>query len=483
MRGGDAEVLLEVTGIGDLPQQGAGGRRLGRAQPHPVVVGAGAARKVAGERAQAVLARRRCLAHANAPQTSGLVQTGAGVHQREQMSVGGQVLQRLARRRVHVEGDTAHGLPFLHDLGHHREVAPARVRRRAHHDLVHGLVRHFAHGHHVAGARRAGDEGLERRKVDLLVDVVGRVAIGHQLGPGVLSALGPQETAGGVVGREHRRGGTELGAHVGDHPAPPTLHVMAPQHLEHHVLGAHPVGERASEPHPPHLGHGDVQGLTGHGQRDLEAAHPDGEHAEGAGRAGMAVGAGEGRSWAPEALHVHGMADAVAGPGEPDAEALAGGVQEEVVVGVAVVGLEEVVVDVLRRQLGPDPIEVHGLELEHDRGARGVLGQGLVDANADLLPRRHLAFDEVVFDQLLSDVPAHGVHAICRRVAASHRRGSDGPRRREPMGEATIRRRRGLPFLRLQGHMPGVPLTPGPRRPATGISACPAIGNEVATVR
>ena len=39
----------------------------------------------------------------------------------------------------------------------------------------------------------------------------------------------------------------------------------------------------------------------------------------------------------------------------------------------------------------------------------GVLGQRLVDPDADLLPGRHLALDEVRLDQLLGDVASHGV--------------------------------------------------------------------------
>jgi hypothetical protein len=115
---------------------------------------------------------------------------------------------------------------------------------------------------------------------------------------------------------------------------------------------------------------------------------------------------------------VHRVADAVAGLGVPDAEAAAGAAQEQVVVGVAVVRLQQVVVDVLCRQLGLDSVELHRLELEHHHGARRVLGQRVVDPDRDLFARSHLAIDEVAADQLVRDVLAHVLpvpfHQRCR---------------------------------------------------------------------
>jgi hypothetical protein len=69
----------------------------------------------------------------------------------------------------------------------------------------------------VALARRQHDQRLEQREVDLLLDVIARVLVGQQLDPVVLAPFGGQEPAHLAVGREHRRGGAELGAHVGDH--------------------------------------------------------------------------------------------------------------------------------------------------------------------------------------------------------------------------------------------------------------------------
>ena len=81
-----------------------------------------------------------------------------------------------------------------------------------------------------------------------------------------------------------------------------------------------------------------------------------------------------------EALHVHLVRDAVARQAEMDAVAGAGGLKVLVVVGVLVVGLQEVVVHVLGRQLDLHPVDPQGLELEHGHGAGGILEQGVIDA-------------------------------------------------------------------------------------------------------
>ena len=61
------------------------------------------------------------------------------------------------------------------------------------------------------------------------------------------------------------------------------------------------------------------------------------------------------------------------------------------ILGVLLVGLQQVVVDVLHADLGARPIQSERFQLLHHQRARRVLGQRLVDANRDLLPRRHLA--------------------------------------------------------------------------------------------
>ena len=56
--------------------------------------------------------------------------------------------------------------------------------------------------------------------------------------------------------------------------------------------------------------------------------------------------------------------------------------QEVVVIGVLVIGLQQVVVDILGGQLHLDPRQSEGHELQHRHRAGGVLQQGMVDADA-----------------------------------------------------------------------------------------------------
>ena len=416
----------EVAGVGDHAGEGGGGRGLGAAEVDLVLFRPRAPGEVARERAQARLARRGSLPHPDAPVAAGLVEPGATGDQVEEPTLTRQRLERLSRRRVDIEGDALVRLPAAHHQRRDREVAQARVGRRPDDDLVHVAPCDLAHGNHVAGAGRAGDERLEGREIDLVGVLVGGVGIGAQLAPLVLAALGGEEAAHLVVGREDARGGAELGAHVRDHvpvhrrqllerrtvvlddPAEPSVDVVAPQHLEDHVLGAHPFGELADQPDAPDLRHREMERLACDRERDLETAGADCQHPERPGGAGVAVGADHRLARGAEALHVHRVADTVARLAEPEAEPAARALEEHVVVGVAEVGLEDVVVDVLGRHLGVRPVEAHRLELEHDHRARGVLGECLVDPDADLGAGGHLAVDDVLGDELLRNVSSHG---------------------------------------------------------------------------
>ena len=60
-------------------------------------------------------------------------------------------------------------------------------------------------------------------------------------------------------------------------------------------------------------------------------------------------------------------------------------------------------------------LRLHGrqaqcLELQVDHGARGILGQGLIDGQADLRARLHLAFDQVLPQDLLGNCVLHGLN-------------------------------------------------------------------------
>jgi len=103
------------------------------------------------------------------------------------------------------------------------------------------------------------------------------------------------------------------------------------------------------------------------------------------------------------------MADPVARPAVPDAEAGAGGAQILVVVRVLVVELQEVVIDILGGELGAHPTETHCFQFEHHERAGSVLGQRLIDTQPDLLAGRQLAVDQMRCDQLLGHV-LRGTH-------------------------------------------------------------------------
>jgi hypothetical protein len=110
---------------------------------------------------------------------------------------------------------------------------------------------------------------------------------------------------------------------------------------------------------------------------------------------------------------VHLVGDAVARPAEVDAVSLAGSLQVTVVVGVTEVGLQEIVVHILGRQFHPHPLHPQGLELQHGHGAGGVLEQGMIDTDGDLLAGHQVARDQVIGENLLGQV--HGVTPSCTR--------------------------------------------------------------------
>ena len=76
-------------------------------------------------------------------------------------------------------------------------------------------------------------------------------------------------------------------------------------------------------------------------------------------------------------------------------------------VGTHVVRLDQIMINVLRRQADADPIEAHGLELQHGERAEHVLQQHLIDGQRDLLPGRELALDQMRAHQFLRKVERH----------------------------------------------------------------------------
>src|SRR4051812_47308455 len=97
------------------------------------------------------------------------------------------------------------------------------------------------------------------------------------------------------------------------------------------------------------------------------------------------------------------VADAVAGTRKVRPELGGGGLQESVVIGVLEARLEHVVIDIRDRELVADALETEGLELKERQRAGGVLGQGVVDPDRDLVSRGQLALDEVLAEDRLGD--------------------------------------------------------------------------------
>ena len=150
-------------------------------------------------------------------------------------------------------------------------------------------------------------------------------------------------------------------------------------------------------------------GMAGHGQGNVEPPGADGQHGDPGGSGGVAVGPDHRQPGVAEALHVHLVGDPVAGPGKVKAVAGAGSLQVLVVVGVLVVGLQQVVVDILGREVGLDPVQAEGLEFEHGHGAGGVLEQGMIDPDGDLLAGDELSLDQVIFENFAGEVPCHNI--------------------------------------------------------------------------
>src|ERR687889_782418 len=102
-----------------------------------------------------------------------------------------------------------------------------------------------------------------------------------------------------------------------------------------------------------------------------------------------------------EALHVQVVAEAVSG-----GEAL----QEAVVVRVLEVELDDVVINVLDREIHPDAVHAHPLELQAGHGACGVLEQCLIYLQAYFLVGIQRPFDHVILedpgDQILRHSPS-----------------------------------------------------------------------------
>lgn len=123
----------------------------------------------------------------------------------------------------------------------------------------------------------------------------------------------------------------------------------------------------------------------------------------------MAVGSEQSLPRFSETFLVNRVTHAVARPAVPNTEALAGTVQEQMIVRILVVFLDEVVIDVLGRQLCLDTVQTHRLEFQHHQRSGRILRECLVDSDPDLLAGDHLALHEMGPNELACDVASHTV--------------------------------------------------------------------------
>ena len=390
------------------------------------VLDAAPPREIAVEGAEALAPRGGDVTDARARSARRLRDGGAGHEQIGQQPFAGHDLEDAARAGEGHEVNARRDLPALEGLAYRPHVFPRGVRARADHHLVDGRARDLAGRHHLVGGSGQGHQRLERAEVERDLLVVLRVGIRGERLPAFFPAEQREVVARRLVGGEDARGQRQLGAHVADGRAlgqgqrggararvledlpAAAAHAVAPQQLEDHVLGVHPGLELAREGDADDARHGQVIGAASHGHGHVEPARSDGEHARRAAERGVAVRAEDELARHAERLEVDLVADAVARLGEPGAIARGCRLEVTMVVGVARVGLVDVVVDVRHDARGLDAGEAHGLELEPGHVAVGVGEQALVHAQRDLLAGHGLAGDEVRVDQLAREVQAHG---------------------------------------------------------------------------
>ena len=334
-----------------------------------------------------------------------------------------------------------HGLP-LQDPRDPHHVLVAGVRAAADEHLVDFDRPDVLHGIHVIRHVRLRHQRLQGIQVDVHDLVVLRVRVRAQFGEIALPALGLQERPGHLVAGEHARRRAQLRAHVRDrralghgqglhaladvfhHLADAALDAQPPQHLQDDVLRRHTVGQPAGEPDAHDLRAGQVVGPAAHRHGHVQAARPDGQHADAAAGGGVAVAAQQGHPGHAEALQMHLVADAVAGLRAEDPVLLRHALDILVVVRVLKPGLQGVVVDIGNALLRPHPPDAHGLKLQVGHRAGGVLRQGLVDPDGDLFPGLRGAADQVRVQDFVGKVHLHASDkkagaAACGSTAAA----------------------------------------------------------------
>ena len=145
---------------------------------------------------------------------------------------------------------------------------------------------------------------------------------------------------------------------------------------------------------------GDVVAAASHGCGDVDTAGADGDHAETAAGWRVAVGTDQGFTWDAEVFQMDLVADAVAWTAVGDAEVFGSTLDEEMVVKIFRAALQHVVVDVGHGAFGFYTVDAHGFQLEIRHRTGGILGEGLVNAQTDLVAWFHFTIGEMGSEDL-----------------------------------------------------------------------------------
>jgi hypothetical protein len=92
---------------------------------------------------------------------------------------------------------------------------------------------------------------------------------------------------------------------------------------------------------------------------------------------------------------------------EVDPVASTGGLQVFVIIRIPVIGLQDVVVYVLRPKLHLDPLHSQGFEFQHGHGPGRILKESVIHADGNLLASGQLTLDKVSLQNLMGEILRH----------------------------------------------------------------------------
>jgi hypothetical protein len=133
-----------------------------------------------------------------------------------QATLPDQLLERLARSRVDVERDARSDPPARNHRRNHRGIAIAGIGRGSDIGLIDLLAFYLPYRHDISRTARQRNQGFQRGKVELLINVEYRIAAAGERAPILLSALCRKIPARLLIRRKDRRDSADFGAHVGN---------------------------------------------------------------------------------------------------------------------------------------------------------------------------------------------------------------------------------------------------------------------------